>query len=153
MEKKIKALIKTELEMGHLKKFNIFWWAKECLMQNLFMLRKRFYTKILAWNSIFKTWFVVGIFRFLKWFDVDAFDFQIYLWCRFFGIFWLDNYFSYFFEMAIFKNLLVTLLATSLQRWVNCNKMWPNSIECVVNAAFLFFETSKLWALIMYFVE
>jgi hypothetical protein len=34
----------------------------------------------------FKTWLVVAILRFQKWFDVDVLEFQIELWCTFFGL-------------------------------------------------------------------
>jgi hypothetical protein len=36
---------------------------------------------------VFKTWFVVHIFRFQKWFDVDILDFLFELGYRYFGIF------------------------------------------------------------------
>jgi hypothetical protein len=37
--------------------------------------------------STFKAWFVVGILRVRKWFDVDVLGFQIEFRCRYFGIF------------------------------------------------------------------
>jgi len=37
--------------------------------------------------SSFKTWFIVGILRFQKFFDVDALGFQIELICRYFDLF------------------------------------------------------------------
>ncbi len=37
--------------------------------------------------SSFNTWFVVGILRFQKWFDVDVFGYQNELCCRYFGLF------------------------------------------------------------------
>jgi hypothetical protein len=50
----------------------------------------------------FKTWFVVGIFRFLKWVDVDVLDFQIDP--QFFVLFWL-----HFLNGHFLLNLLATL--------------------------------------------
>jgi hypothetical protein len=44
-----------------------------------------------------KTWFVVGILRFQKWFDVDILGFQIELCCRFFGLFVWETFWAIFF--------------------------------------------------------
>ncbi len=38
-------------------------------------------------NKWFKTWFVVCILRFQKWFDADILGFQTELCCRYFGLF------------------------------------------------------------------
>jgi hypothetical protein len=53
-----------------------------------------------------------GIFRFPEWFYVVVLNFQIELWCRYFGYFGLGNFFGYFFQNLgkFFSNLLVTLL-------------------------------------------
>ncbi len=50
---------------------------------------------IFTYISSFKTWFVVGILRFWKWFDVDVLGFQIHPCCRYFGLFWLGNFLGY----------------------------------------------------------
>jgi hypothetical protein len=60
----------------------------------------------------FKTWFVVGILRFQKWFDADVLGFQIKLCCRYsyFDLFSTWQLFGLFFEKNfIFSYLLVTL--------------------------------------------
>jgi hypothetical protein len=46
--------------------------------------------------SSFKTWFIVGILRFQKCFDVDALGFQIELICRYFGLFGTDTVWATF---------------------------------------------------------
>jgi hypothetical protein len=46
--------------------------------------------------SSFKTWFVVGILRFKKWFDVLGI--QIELCCRYVGLFFTWQLFGSFFE-------------------------------------------------------
>jgi hypothetical protein len=43
-------------------------------------------------------WFVAGILRFQKWFDVDVLGFQIELCCRYFGLFLTGRLFGLFFE-------------------------------------------------------
>jgi hypothetical protein len=47
-------------------------------------------------NRHIKAWFVVGILRFQKWFDLDISDFQLELCYRFFGSFWFGNFLGYF---------------------------------------------------------
>ncbi len=66
----------------------------------------------------FKAWFVVGILRVQKWFDLDVSDFEIELWYCFFGNFWLGKYFGNFYQNLdnFFPNLLVTLI-TALLSW------------------------------------
>jgi hypothetical protein len=50
----------------------------------LFVEAKLFYFHL---NKLFKPWFVVGILRFQKWFDVDVLGIQVELCCRHFGLF------------------------------------------------------------------
>jgi hypothetical protein len=57
-----------------------------------------FSTKI---NS-FKTWSVVSILRFQRWFDVDVLGFQIQICYRYFGLFCLENVWATFKIWAIF---------------------------------------------------
>ncbi len=68
-----------------------------------FLQKANFY--IFTRISSFKTWLVVAIFRFQNLFDVDVFDFQIDLWCGYFGIFssatvlaTFPNIWQYFFQ-------------------------------------------------------
>ncbi len=58
-----------------------------------FLLEQIYY--ILTYIYSFKTWSVVGILRFLKWFDVDVIDFQIEVHCRYFDLFWLGDCWGY----------------------------------------------------------
>ena len=51
------------------------------------------------------------------------------------------------------RSILVLRLSIYLQIYKLKPIVWYSQGGNVVNAAFLFFETSKLWALIMYFVE
>jgi hypothetical protein len=43
-------------------------------------------------------WFVIGILWFQKWFDVDMFDFKFKLCFRYYGFFWLLDFFGLHFE-------------------------------------------------------
>ncbi len=63
-----------------------------------------------------------GSSRFQKLFNLDVSDFQIKLWCSYFGLFWIRNYFGYFFQiLGNFFNHLVTLkkrrLAIVWKKW------------------------------------
>jgi hypothetical protein len=74
-----------------------------------FLLKGIYY--IFTQISRFKTWLVVGILRFQKWFDADVLGFQIELCCRYFGLFWLGDFLGYFLKILgdFLSNLLVTL--------------------------------------------
>jgi hypothetical protein len=59
-----------------------------------FLLGQVYY--IFTYLGTLKTWFVVGILRFEKWFDLDIFDFQFELCYRYFGIFQFRDFLSNF---------------------------------------------------------
>ncbi len=59
-------------------------------------LRCKIAQKFLHFDRVISSWKLVR-FRFQKWFGVDVLDFQIELWYRYFGIFWLGNCFGHFF--------------------------------------------------------
>ncbi len=70
-------------------------WNYEVAQRNgnilgFFLPKQMFYifTKI---NSL-KVGFIAGILKFQKWFYLDVLDFQIELWCRYFGKFNLGNF-------------------------------------------------------------
>jgi hypothetical protein len=61
-----------------------------------FLFKQIYYN--LTYISCLKTWFVVSILRFQKWFDVDVLGFQVELCCRYFGLFWFGDCLGYFLE-------------------------------------------------------
>jgi hypothetical protein len=66
-----------------------------------FLIKQIYY--IFTSISSFKTWFVVGILGFQKWSYVVVLGFQIELCCRYFGLFCLGDFLSYFLKnWAIF---------------------------------------------------
>jgi hypothetical protein len=61
-----------------------------------YFLLKHIFTKI----GTFKTWFVVGILRFQKRFNVHILDFQFELSYRYFGFFWFRDFVGYFLKIG-----------------------------------------------------
>jgi hypothetical protein len=57
---------------------------RNCDILGYFLFKQIYYN--LTYISCLKTWFVVGIFRFHKWFDVDVLGFQVELCCGYFGL-------------------------------------------------------------------
>ncbi len=64
-----------------------------------------------------KTWFVVGIFRFQKWFDVDILDFQFELCYRYLAFFDYETF------LATFGQFFAKLLVTLKRGHIFCAKM------------------------------
>jgi hypothetical protein len=94
--------------------FQIFWphlkWVNFCIrsLTHLVLLNRQM--------SSFKTWFVISILRFQKWFNVDALGFQIELICRYFDLFvWNTVWATFWKKWAIFSKVLVTL--STVKHW------------------------------------
>ncbi len=107
-------------QLGYFKRLIMISWKDEVAQNNgdflgYFLLKPIYY--IFTWISSFITWFVVGILRFQKWFDVDVLGCQIELSCRFFWPFLIWQLFGLFFEKFgnFFSNLLVTLGLVALR--------------------------------------
>ncbi len=97
-------------QLGYFWRLIIIFWKDEVAQNNsnlwgYFLLMQIYH--IFTYISSFKTWFL----RFQKRFDLDVSGFQIELYCRYFGLFWLGNFLGYFWKIwQFFSSLLVTLV-------------------------------------------
>jgi hypothetical protein len=86
---------------------------------------------VFTFSPISVSIFVASILSFQKGFDVDVFGFEIELRCKYFGIFWLGNCFSYFSRKLgeIFSNLLVILVLNTQHYDIQHNDTQYNDIQ------------------------